>query len=125
MTASAPITTDDAEVFDLDSLTHQLDVIADWKDDLRSRSACADLRFELIGLDEEEQDQLVREVEDFKSGSSQLRVAISEWRGERKLELRECTRLFGETFFTAGTRLTIDIGKVPELIRLLSKAVQP
>jgi hypothetical protein len=57
--------------------------------------------------------------------SSQLRVAVSTWHGQRKLELRECTRLFGETFFPAGTPVTIDIDKVPQLIALLSKAVRP
>jgi hypothetical protein len=59
-----------------------------------------------------------------KSNSSQLRISISTWRGERKLELRECTRVFGKTFFPAGAPLTMDLDRVPELIALLSKAVR-
>jgi Transcriptional Coactivator p15 (PC4) len=60
-----------------------------------------------------------------KSSSSQLRVAVSEWHGSRKIELRETTRVFGETYFPAGAGITLDLDKVPELIRVLSKAVQP
>jgi 4-hydroxy-3-methylbut-2-enyl diphosphate reductase IspH len=57
-----------------------------------------------------------------KSSSSQLRVAVSEWRGERKLEIRETTRIVGETFFPAGAGITLDLDKVPELIELLRRA---
>jgi hypothetical protein len=59
-----------------------------------------------------------------KSHTSQLRVSVSEWRGERKLELHETTRVMGEAFFPAGTPVTLSIDKVPELIELLCKAVQ-
>jgi hypothetical protein len=59
-----------------------------------------------------------------KSHTSRLRIAISEWRGERKLELHETTRVMGETYFPSGAPLTIAIDKVPELIELLRKAVQ-
>jgi len=59
-----------------------------------------------------------------KSTASQLRIAVTEWRGERRLELQETTRLFGETFFPSGKPLTLDIDKIPELVALLSKAVQ-
>jgi hypothetical protein len=59
-----------------------------------------------------------------KSNASQLRISISTWRDERKLELRECTRLFGETFFPAGAPLTIDLDRVPQFIALLSMAVR-
>jgi hypothetical protein len=55
--------------------------------------------------------------------SSQLRVAVSQWRGERKIEIRECTRLFDQTFFPVGKPLTLDIDRVPQLIAILSKAV--
>jgi hypothetical protein len=40
--------------------------IADWQDDLRSRLARATLRFELIGLDPDEQKKLEAEVQEFK-----------------------------------------------------------
>jgi hypothetical protein len=59
-----------------------------------------------------------------KSHTSRLRIAISEWRGERKLELHETTRLMGETFFPVGAPITLSIDKVLELIELLRKAVQ-
>jgi hypothetical protein len=51
-----------------------------------------------------------------KSETSQLRLAISHWRGENKLELRETTRLFGETFYPAGTPLWLPIERLPEFI---------
>jgi len=59
-----------------------------------------------------------------KSHTSRLRIAISEWRGERKLELHETTRIVGETYFPSGAPLTITIDKVPDLIELLRKVVQ-
>jgi hypothetical protein len=58
-----------------------------------------------------------------KSSSSQLRVAVSDWRGERKLEIREATRIVGETYFPAGAGLTLNLDKAPELIALLTKAM--
>ena len=51
---------------DVDRLTDDLEVIADWQDDLRSRIARATLRFELIGLDPAEQQKLEAEVQEFK-----------------------------------------------------------
>ena len=51
---------------DVDRLTDDLVVIADWQDDLRSRLARATLRFELIGLDPDEQKKLEAEVQEFK-----------------------------------------------------------
>jgi hypothetical protein len=51
---------------DLDARTDTIEIIADWRDDLLIRIARAQIRFELIGLDDIEQDQLVAEVEEFK-----------------------------------------------------------
>jgi hypothetical protein len=51
---------------DVDRLTDDLKVIADWQDDLRSRIARAMLRFDLIGLDPSEQEELEAEVQEFK-----------------------------------------------------------
>jgi hypothetical protein len=48
-----------------DELTDQLEVMADWKDDLRSRIAVAKLRFELIGLSPEIIIELAQEARDF------------------------------------------------------------
>jgi hypothetical protein len=51
---------------DVDRLTDDLKAIADWQDDLRSRIARAMLRFDLIGLDPNEQEELEAEVQEFK-----------------------------------------------------------
>jgi hypothetical protein len=51
---------------DVDRLTDDLKAIADWQDDLRSRIARAMLRFDLMGLDRSEQEELEAEVQEFK-----------------------------------------------------------
>jgi hypothetical protein len=51
---------------DVDRLTDDLEAIADWQDDLRSRIARATLRSELVGLDPSEQEELEAEVQEFK-----------------------------------------------------------
>ena len=51
---------------DLRRLTRDLSTIADWLDDLRSRIERAHLRFQVFGLDEEEQEHLTAEVHKFK-----------------------------------------------------------
>lgn len=50
---------------DLERLTDDLSVLADWKEDLDSKIARARLRFELIGFDAEEQEQLEAEGQAF------------------------------------------------------------
>lgn len=50
----------------MNDLIDNLETIADWRDDLRTRIDRACLRFELIGLDPDEQEQLEDEVEQFK-----------------------------------------------------------
>jgi hypothetical protein len=52
--------------FDLETRIAQLEIAASWKENLQERIALARLRFELIGLDPEEQDHLVDEVQEFK-----------------------------------------------------------
>ena len=56
----------------LNRLTDDLEAIADWRDELRSKLFLASLRFELVGLDEEEQDALTREVSAFLQVCSAL-----------------------------------------------------
>jgi hypothetical protein len=51
--------------FDLDDLTDQLEMIADWKDDLRRRIWRAQMIFELADFDHDF-GPLQQEVEDFK-----------------------------------------------------------
>jgi hypothetical protein len=60
-----------------------------------------------------------------KGHTSHLRVAVSEWRGEHKLELHECTRVVGEVVFPSRTPITLNIDKIGQLIELLQKAVRP
>ena len=60
----------DGVVVDLD-LDHAIDLdaleaIADWKEDLRARIRCAQLRLELAGLEPERVDEFVEEVAAFK-----------------------------------------------------------
>lgn len=51
---------------DLRRLTRDLETIADWLDDLRSRIARAHLRFQVCAINDEEQEQLAAEVLKFK-----------------------------------------------------------
>ena len=51
---------------DVRRLTRDLETIADWLDDLRSRIDRAHLRFQVFGLDVEEQEALEAEVLEFK-----------------------------------------------------------
>jgi hypothetical protein len=52
---------------DVAALTSNLSLIADWRDELEGRIRRAALRFELCGLDAEEQEQLTEEVFGFTS----------------------------------------------------------
>jgi hypothetical protein len=52
-----------------------LETIADWRDELSAKIRRAELRFEFIGLDPEEQEQLDAEVEVFKRVCSCLSLA--------------------------------------------------
>jgi hypothetical protein len=51
---------------DLEQRIADLEVIADWRDELQSKIRRAILRFEFVGLDNEEQQELQAEVEFFK-----------------------------------------------------------
>lgn len=63
--------------FDLDVMTETLQLIVDWRDDLLSRIARAQIRFELIGFDEGEEERLVDEVAAFR----RFCAAVG-WRGK-------------------------------------------
>jgi hypothetical protein len=67
MTAAVKLIDATAIAHDIDATTDTLETIADWKDNLRARIARARLRFELVRLDEDKQDELVNEVEQFKN----------------------------------------------------------
>ncbi len=50
---------------DLEQHIADLEAIADWRDELKSKIRRAHLRFEFVGLDADEQDALEREVQEF------------------------------------------------------------
>ena len=50
----------------LERLTDDLEVAADWRDELSIKLRRAQLRFELIGLNDDERDALEAEVEECK-----------------------------------------------------------
>ena len=56
-----------------------------------------------------------------KSPCSQFRIAISEWRGARKLELREMTSLIPGIFYPVGAPLVLDLEKLPLLLDALER----
>jgi hypothetical protein len=52
-------------LFDMDARVEQVEIIADWREDLTRWAWQAQLRFELIGLDSDEDERLKAEVSDF------------------------------------------------------------
>jgi hypothetical protein len=69
---------------DLRRLTRDLETIADWKADLASRLRRAELRFEFMGLDADEQEQLAAEVAAFSQVCHGLVGETSAFVSERK-----------------------------------------
>ena len=57
-----------------------------------------------------------------KSRSSQLRIAISEWRGKRRAEIREATATIPGLFFPTSAGVMLDIEQLPALIEGLQAA---
>jgi hypothetical protein len=57
-------------LFDIDARVEQVEIIADWREDLTRRARQAQLRFELIGLDSDEDERLKAEVSDFGSAAA-------------------------------------------------------
>jgi hypothetical protein len=57
-----------------------------------------------------------------KSVSAQLRVSLTSWRGQHKLEIREATAAIPGCFFPTPNGVTLDLGKIPELIAALQAA---
>jgi hypothetical protein len=64
--ASSSSSTQQLSLADIEGRIGDLETIAEWRDDLDSRLRRAELRFELVGLDAEEQELLHAEVETFK-----------------------------------------------------------
>jgi len=61
----------------LNRLLDDLAVIADWKTEIAAKIKRAQLRFDLIGLDPDEQDELADEVQDFNRLCLALGQSIS------------------------------------------------
>ena len=61
---------------------------------------------------------------DKKTHSAQLRVLVTEWRGQRKIELADFPRVISGVYFQASSGVSLDIKKLPELSDML-KAVRP
>jgi hypothetical protein len=59
-----------------------------------------------------------------KSHSCQLRVSVSTWREQTKVEISDFSAVIPGTFFQAGNGITLDINLLPELVAILSKAAQ-
>jgi hypothetical protein len=57
-----------------------------------------------------------------KSHSCQLRVSLSTWRGYTKLELADFTSVVSGIYFQAGAGVSIDIAKLPELLKAIVAA---
>jgi hypothetical protein len=58
-------TPDAGPVFAIEARVEPLEIIADWREDLTRQLRRAQLRFELIGLDQKEDERLKAEVADF------------------------------------------------------------
>ena len=57
-----------------------------------------------------------------KSRSSQLRISISDWRGQRRAEIREATALIPSIFFPTSAGVSIDVRQLRNLIEALQAA---
>ena len=57
-----------------------------------------------------------------KSHSCQLRVSISTWRGQTKVELADFTAVVSGIYFQAGAGVSLDIEKLPELLKAIATA---
>jgi len=55
-----------------------------------------------------------------KSHSCQLRVSISTWRGQTKVEIADLTSVIPSIYFQAGAGVTIPIEKLDDLIGALA-----
>jgi hypothetical protein len=57
-----------------------------------------------------------------KGRSSQLRVGITSWRGQNKLELREATATVPGVYMPTPNGVTLDLDRLPELLDALHAA---
>ena len=57
-----------------------------------------------------------------KGPASELRVQLTTWRGQHRVEIREATATIPGIFFPTGTAIMLDVRKLPELIEAMGKA---
>lgn len=57
-----------------------------------------------------------------KSLSCQLRVSLSTWRGQTKIEIADFTSVIPGTYFQSGAGVTLDIEKLPHLLKAIVAA---
>jgi len=57
-----------------------------------------------------------------KTASAQLRVSLTTWRGQHKLEIREATAAIPGIFFPTPNGVTLELDKIPDLIAALQAA---
>jgi hypothetical protein len=61
--------------------------------------------------------ETVAEIE--KSRSAKVRISISNWRGEAKIEIRETSSVIPGIYFPTSSGVTIPFEKLPELIEAI------
>jgi len=59
-----------------------------------------------------------------KSGTAQVRIFVTEWRGQRKIEIREYTAVIPRTYFQSGGGITLPLDKADELVAAIRRAVR-
>ena len=57
-----------------------------------------------------------------KGHAAELRVLLTEWRNQRKVELRDYTAIIPGCYFPAGAGVTLPIDKLDDLIDALNAA---
>ena len=57
-----------------------------------------------------------------KSRSSQLRVLLSEWRGQRRAEIREATATIPNIYFNTSAGIMLDVRQLRDLVAALQEA---
>jgi hypothetical protein len=57
-----------------------------------------------------------------KSRSCELRVSLTSWRGDNKVELRDAVATIPGIFFPTGAGVTLPLDKLSELLTALCKA---
>ena len=65
---------------------------------------------------------LVTVAEITKSYSSRVRVSLSTWKGEHKVELRDLTATIPGCFFPTRDGVTLDVARLHELIAALQRS---